>query len=38
MLLVAYGVMRIAAQGFAELRETVFAKVAQRAMRQAGAR
>lgn len=38
MLLVAYGVMRIAAQGFAELRETVFAKVAQRAMRQAGLR
>ncbi len=38
MLLVAYGIMRIAAQGFAELRETVFAKVAQRAMRQAGLR
>ncbi len=35
-LLFAYGAMRIAAQGFAELREAVFAKVAQRAMRQAG--
>ena len=38
MLLVAYGIMRIASQGFAELRETVFAKVAQSAMRQAGLR
>jgi len=38
MLLVSYGVMRIASQAFAELRETVFAKVAQRAMRQAGLR
>ena len=37
-LLFAYGAMRIAAQAFAELREAVFAKVAQRAMRQAGLR
>ena len=36
MLLVAYGVARILAQAFGELRDAVFAKVAQRAIRQAG--
>jgi len=35
-LLVAYGVARILAQAFGELRDAVFAKVAQRAIRQAG--
>ena len=38
MLLVAYGVARILAQAFGELRDAVFAKVAQRAIRQAGLR
>jgi ABC-type transport system involved in Fe-S cluster assembly fused permease/ATPase subunit len=32
-LLAAYGLMRIMAQGFAELRDAIFAKVAQRAIR-----
>ncbi len=36
MLLVAYGVTRILAQAFGELRDAVFTRVAQRAVRQAG--
>ena len=35
-LLVAYGLARVLAQTFGELRDAVFAKVAQRAIRQAG--
>src|SRR5262249_7233523 len=35
-LIVAYGVMRILSQLFGELRDAVFAKVAQRAIREAG--
>jgi len=35
-LLVAYGVARVLAQAFGELRDAVFAKVAQRAIREAG--
>jgi ABC-type transport system involved in Fe-S cluster assembly fused permease/ATPase subunit len=34
MLIVGYGVARVAAQAFAELRDAVFAKVGQRAVRQ----
>jgi ATP-binding cassette subfamily B protein len=34
MLIVGYGVARVTAQGFAELRDAVFAKVGQRAVRQ----
>ncbi len=37
-LLVAYGVARILAQAFGEFRDAIFAKVAQRAIRQAGLR
>jgi len=36
MLVVAYGVARVMAQAFGELRDALFAKVAQRAIRQAG--
>ncbi len=36
MLLVAYGVARVLAQAFGELRDAVFTRVAQRAVRQAG--
>lgn len=36
MILVAYGVARVLAQALGELRDAVFAKVAQRAIRQAG--
>ena len=36
MLLVAYGISRILAQAFGELRDAVFTRVAQRAVRQAG--
>ncbi len=36
MLLVAYGVARILAQAFGELRDAIFTRVAQRAMRLAG--
>jgi ATP-binding cassette, subfamily B, heavy metal transporter len=36
MMLVAYGVARVLAQAFGELRDAVFARVAQRAIRQAG--
>jgi ATP-binding cassette subfamily B protein len=36
MLVVAYGVARVLAQAFGELRDALFAKVAQRAIRQAG--
>ena len=35
-LLVAYGGARVLAQTFGELRDAVFAKVAQRAIREAG--
>ena len=35
-LLVAYGLARVVGQTFGELRDAVFAKVAQRAIRQAG--
>ena len=35
-ILVAYGVARVGAQAFGELRDAVFAKVAQRAIREAG--
>jgi len=35
-LLVAYGVARVAAQSFGEIRDAVFARVAQRAIRNAG--
>ena len=35
-LLVAYGVARVMAQAFGELRDAVFARVAQRAIREAG--
>ena len=38
MLVVAYGVARVLAQAFGELRDALFAKVAQRAIRQAGLR
>ena len=37
-LLIAYGLMRILALAFGEMRDAVFAKVAQRAMREAGLR
>ncbi len=37
-LLIAYGLARIMGQAFGELRDAVFAKVAQRAIRQAGLR
>jgi ATP-binding cassette subfamily B protein len=37
-MLIAYGLARVAAQGFGELRDAVFAKVAQRAIRAAGLR
>jgi len=36
MLVVAYGVARVMAQAFGELRDALFAKVGQRAIRQAG--
>lgn len=36
MLLVSYGVARILAQAFGELRDAIFTRVAQRAVRQAG--
>ncbi len=38
MMVVAYGIARILAQAFGELRDAVFARVAQRAVRQAGLR
>ena len=37
-LLIAYGLARVTAQAFGELRDAVFAKVAQRAIREAGLR
>src|SRR5271167_2474554 len=36
MLIVAYGMSRVSAQGFNELRDAVFAKVEQRAIRRLG--
>lgn len=35
-LILAYGLVRVAAQGFGELRDAIFAKVAQRAIRSVG--